>query len=548
MNKAQEYIKKDISSYAAKNLLSVPDAVSKLIGLLSDVQLDQLKSLPDITKAWSALQFLEGTHLVYDHINDEDTIYNTDMYELGITNTEYGIVLQYRNSCGINPTMPIGMTKCPYMFHGTDFCVQSVTLENFDTSDIVNMDSMFIGVKFPDNFNFGDKFNTANVTSMREMFVHCSNIPALNFDTSNVTDMYGMFRSSTLSNRFTFGPKFNTVNVLNMSSMFSGTINCGIEVSFDTSNVKDMSCMFINASLHSDIDLVTGELPVLKLTGKFNTSSVTNMSGMFAHVNIRSGVSLGDNFDTSRVVTMAQMFDHSQISCDFSLGDKFNTSNVLDMSYMFNKVQLDSLNTKAKFSLGKQFFTNKVVSYGGMFTDIQSLDNNSIEGLFDVGPNFTIHQDCSNNNTFMDLLTPGIDVEYVPSEDLFDAILTKYNIKINPCDVAFIEYAVFREIPDAIANNEPAYEFQSIFDSSEYSVYPKGTKVSFDISTIDTISLATHTDNYTVQYEQRDLIYYDIKDISSFTKLEFQLIDGVYVNSINGNMLLITDNKELAFS
>ena len=81
------------------------------------------------------------------------------------------------------------------------------------------------------------------------MFDGCENLQniKLSFDTTNVTDMSGMFYYCRSLNNLPDISKWNTTNVTNMSSMFSWCISLN--------NLPDIS--------------------------KWNTTKVTNMSDMF---------------------------------------------------------------------------------------------------------------------------------------------------------------------------------------------------------------------------------------------------------------------------
>ena len=136
------------------------------------------------------------------------------------------------------------------------------------------------------SLNLGDKFDTSNVTDMRDMFGYCgyTAMTSLNlgdkFDTSNVTNMEYMFHGcgNTAMTSLDLGDKFDTSNVTNMYSMFS---ECGYTAmtsldlgdKFDTSNVTDMSSMFSYCGYTAMTSLDLGDL--------FYTTSVTNMENMF---------------------------------------------------------------------------------------------------------------------------------------------------------------------------------------------------------------------------------------------------------------------------
>lgn len=93
-----------------------------------------------------------------------------------------------------------------------------------------------------------ENLNTANVTTMRNMFNHCLVLTSLDlssFNTSSVTDMYDMFSQCRALTSIDLS-SFNTENVTNMSYMFSycqalQTLDLS---SFNTSNVSNMKWMF----------------------------------------------------------------------------------------------------------------------------------------------------------------------------------------------------------------------------------------------------------------------------------------------------------------
>ena len=93
--------------------------------------------------------------------------------------------------------------------------------------------------------------------------------------------------------------------------------------SFNTSNVNDMSGMFLSASSLKSIDL-----------SSINTSNVKNMSGMFCLCSSLKSIDLS-SLNTSNVNNMSFMLNgcSSLKSIDLS---SFNTSNVHDMSFMFS--------------------------------------------------------------------------------------------------------------------------------------------------------------------------------------------------------------------
>ncbi len=112
-------------------------------------------------------------------------------------------------------------------------------LEYLDTSNVVNMESMFSNCSSLTTLDLSS-FDTSNVTNMSQMFLGCRNLTTL--DLSN----------------------FNTINVTDMRSMFSycGNLTSLDIGNFDTSNVTDMICMFQNCSSLTTLDISNFDISV----------------------------------------------------------------------------------------------------------------------------------------------------------------------------------------------------------------------------------------------------------------------------------------------
>lgn len=150
------------------------------------------------------------------------------------------------------------------------------------------------------SIDFGNSFNTGNVTDISKMFAGCSSLSTLDvssFDTYNVTNMASMFEgcSSLTSLDVT---KIDTQNVTDMSAMFfgcSGLASLDLS-SFNTKNVTTMFSMFKGCSALTSLDI-----------SHFNTAKVTDMSAMFMECSTLSSLSLG-NLNTSSVEYFDGMF------------------------------------------------------------------------------------------------------------------------------------------------------------------------------------------------------------------------------------------------
>jgi surface protein len=116
--------------------------------------------------------------------------------------------------------------------------ITSLDLSNWDVSNVLNMDYMFFESRNLNSITFGNNFDTSNVTSMKSMFrgiYSCylgvilagnCDTPALTsldlsgFNTSSVEDMSDMFTDCLQLTNITFGNNFDISSVENMSGMF----------------------------------------------------------------------------------------------------------------------------------------------------------------------------------------------------------------------------------------------------------------------------------------------------------------------------------------
>ena len=200
----------------------------------------------------------------------------------------------------VSDVMIFAPTNCYCMFRYFENLIQIDFNNNFNTSNVTNMNAIFYECESLITLNISN-FNTSNVINMAYMFAFCyalQNIDLSSFNTSNVTIMGGMFYWC------------KSLKELDLSS-------------FNTTNVTDMGSMF----------LWCNSLKTLDLSG-FNTSNVTSMWGMFHCCESLTSLDLS-NFDTSKVTLMYRMF-----YCCFELEkldlSSFNTTNVTDMYGMFN--------------------------------------------------------------------------------------------------------------------------------------------------------------------------------------------------------------------
>ena len=181
-----------------------------------------------------------------------------------------------------------------YIFQGDENVKHIIGLEDWDVSNVKNMEYMFWNCE---TFNSDlSKWNVSKVTNMTGMFKGCGNFNCdlSKWDVSNVVDMEGMFLDCETFNSDL--SKWNVSNVVDMGGMFS-------------------YCKFFNSDLSN-----------------WNVSSVRNMKLMFNYCdNFNSDLS---NWDVSSVGNMKLMFNGC-INFDSDLS-KWDVSNVENMECMFS--------------------------------------------------------------------------------------------------------------------------------------------------------------------------------------------------------------------
>lgn len=240
-----------------------------------------------------------------------------------------------------------------------------------------------------------------------------------NFDTSNVEDMSFMFLECSLPEGFSLGDKF------------------------DTSNVKDMSFMFRTCYLPKNFSL--GD--------KFNTSNVINMCGMFEYFRLPEGFSLGDKFDTSNVKDMSRVFHGIWFPKGFSLGNKFDTSNATDVSEMFCECVLPE-----GFSLGDKFDTSSVEDMRWMFSDSELPEG------FSLGDKFNTSNVKTMEKMFENCLYNGKALKDTPEEII--NFLKNNNTKLIECQKALLkllkEGKTLKEAEEILSNDNLVQQYTDI--------------------------------------------------------------------------------------
>lgn len=289
--------------------------------------------------------------------------------------------------------LPINASTCSFMF--VDINVSEIDLTEFDTTNIVDMDYMFLEADLGDCFILGSPtnaqantpdrniltLNTEGVTSMSGMFKDCKvkHLDLNSLRTHNVTDFSDMFCScNDLIDLNVDG--FDTSNAEDFHGMFQGCIKLTqLNVKhFNVDNVLHMSCLFSKCLRLKVIDLES-----------WNFSQVSDANEMFAYCEKLEKIIA--NFNFKMIKEMAFMFCYcTKLSkVDLSHSD---LSHVFDFGYTFFKCEglkdirfSQGVWLKAKFTLS-------------MFDDCKALERLNLPDVIldDVIRSYAMFDDCDN--------------------------------------------------------------------------------------------------------------------------------------------------------
>ena len=173
-------------------------------------------------------------------------LYNTEMYEVKETLT-HDKYIHYKENSNLAPIIPINATSCLFMFRNC-WSLESLDLNNFDTSNVTSMVEMFYGCRKLITLDLSS-FDTSKVTAMHSMFSRCCNLKHL--DISN----FNTFKVTAMGTMFNYCLSLKTLNL----------------TSFDTRNVTDMHYMFEHC------DSITS----IYISDKWKTNRVTYSYKMF---------------------------------------------------------------------------------------------------------------------------------------------------------------------------------------------------------------------------------------------------------------------------
>lgn len=181
-----------------------------------------------------------------------------------------------------------------------DLTILEIDLRGLDTSQVVNANAMFKNDYYMTCLNLSD-FTTSSFTSMKSIFERCYSLMSLDvshFDTSKVTTMKRTF-SDCKQLKILNIEKWDTSNVTTMEYMFNG---CNKLQSLDLTNFNTAKCISFHNMFGGCHALTTLDV------SHFNTSKVTSMTWMFQSTYCLKELKGFESWDLSQVKNISCMF------------------------------------------------------------------------------------------------------------------------------------------------------------------------------------------------------------------------------------------------
>lgn len=233
--------------------------------------------------------------------------------------------------------LPINSSTCSFMF--VDSNVHEIDLTEFDTTNVVNMDYMFLKADLGDRLKVNSSTTTQDNGADRNI---------LTFNTEGVTSMSGMFKDCKVKHLDL--SSLRTHNVTDFSDMFyncDSLIDLNVD-GFDTSNAEDFNGMFHGCNKLTQLNVK-----------HFNTNSVLHMSYLFSGCRRLKVIDL-ESWDFSQVSDANEMFGYCE-KLEKIIAN-FNFKMIKGMAFMFDcctklsEVDLTHSDLSHVFDFGYTFF------------------------------------------------------------------------------------------------------------------------------------------------------------------------------------------------
>lgn len=289
--------------------------------------------------------------------------------------------------------LPINSSTCSFMF--VDSNVHEIDLTEFDTTNVVNMDYMFLKADLGDRLKVNSSTTTQDNGADRNI---------LTFNTEGVTSMSGMFKDCKVKHLDL--SSLRTHNVTDFSDMFyncDSLIDLNVD-GFDTSNAEDFNGMFHGCNKLTQLNVK-----------HFNTNSVLHMSYLFSGCRRLKVIDL-EGWDFSQVSDANEMFGYcgklEKIIANFNFNIIKGMAFMFDCCTKLSEVDLTHSDLSRVFDFGYMFFNCeglKKISFSqgvwkkakytlGMFGNCKALERLNLPDvdLNDVVRSYAMFDDCDS--------------------------------------------------------------------------------------------------------------------------------------------------------
>ncbi len=289
--------------------------------------------------------------------------------------------------------LPINASTCSFMF--VDINVPELDITEFDTTNVINMDYMFLESDLGDCFSLGSPTNAQANTPGRN---------TLTLNTEGVTSMSGMFKDCKVKHLDL--SSLRTHNVTDFSDMFyncDSLIDLNVD-GFDTSNAEDFNGMFHGCNKLTQLNVK-----------HFNVNSVLHMSYLFSGCRRLKVIDL-EGWDFSQVSDANEMFGYcgklEKIIANFNFNMIKGMAFMFDCCTKLSEVDLTHSDLSRVFDFGYMFFNCeglKKISFSqgvwkkakytlGMFGNCKALERLNLPDvdLNDVVRSYAMFDDCDS--------------------------------------------------------------------------------------------------------------------------------------------------------
>ena len=287
--------------------------------------------------------------------------------------------------------LPINSSTCSFMF--VDSNIHEIDLTEFNTTNVVNMDYMFLKA------DLGDRLSLGSTTTTQ---INGADRNILTFNTEGVTSMSGMFKDCKVKHLDL--SSLRTHNVTDFSDMFyncDSLIDLNVD-GFDTSNAEDFNGMFHGCHKLTQLNVK-----------HFNVNSVLHMSYLFSGCRRLKVIDL-KGWDFSQIIDANEMFGYcgklEKIIANFNFNMIKGMAFMFDCCTKLSEVDLTHSDLSRVFDFGYMFFNCeglKKISFSqgvwqkakytlGMFGNCKALERLNLPDvdLNDVVRSYAMFDDC----------------------------------------------------------------------------------------------------------------------------------------------------------